>query len=249
MASPSARSPGEFGHSRNTIRHVLKHAEPNPHRFDQGSPRPAAGAGPGDHRPDPRRRRGRPAQAAAHRRPGLPSPPRRARLPRRLCPGATLCAQAPPPRIRRPSSPWATSRASASRPTSATSTSTSPTAAARPLPRHRLGLLQRPLRAGAALRAHRGHPRRAWSRPSSSSAAVPKEVWWDNPKTVATLILQGRERQLHPRYAALASHYVFDPLLLHARPRQREARRRGDRQGRADAGSPPRCLASPISMN
>ncbi len=42
-------------------------------------------------------------------------------------------------------------------------------------------------------------------------ARVPKEVWWDNPKTVATLILQGRERRLHPRYAALASHYVFDP--------------------------------------
>lgn len=41
--------------------------------------------------------------------------------------------------------------------------------------------------------------------------AVPTEVWWDNPKTVATLILKGRERQLHPRYAALASHYVFDP--------------------------------------
>jgi transposase len=41
--------------------------------------------------------------------------------------------------------------------------------------------------------------------------AVPKEVWWDNPRTVATLILQGRDRQLHPRYAALASHYVFDP--------------------------------------
>jgi transposase len=40
---------------------------------------------------------------------------------------------------------------------------------------------------------------------------VPKEVWWDNPKTVATLILVGRQRQLHPRYAALASHYVFDP--------------------------------------
>jgi transposase len=44
-------------------------------------------------------------------------------------------------------------------------------------------------------------------------AAVPKEVWWDNPKTVATLILQGRDRQLHPRYAALASHYVFEPLF------------------------------------
>ena len=40
---------------------------------------------------------------------------------------------------------------------------------------------------------------------------VPKEVWWDNPKTVATLILPGRQRQIHPRYAALASHYVFDP--------------------------------------
>jgi transposase len=42
-------------------------------------------------------------------------------------------------------------------------------------------------------------------------ACVPREVWWDNPKTVATLILQGRERRLHPRYAALAAHYAFDP--------------------------------------
>lgn len=40
---------------------------------------------------------------------------------------------------------------------------------------------------------------------------VPKEVWWDNPKTVATLILIGRQRQLQPRYAALASHYAFTP--------------------------------------
>jgi transposase len=42
-------------------------------------------------------------------------------------------------------------------------------------------------------------------------AAVPREVWWDNPKTVATLILRGRQRHLHPRYAALARHYTFDP--------------------------------------
>jgi transposase len=42
---------------------------------------------------------------------------------------------------------------------------------------------------------------------------VPKEVWWDNPKTVATLILLGRERQCQPRYAAMASHYVFAPLF------------------------------------
>jgi transposase len=41
--------------------------------------------------------------------------------------------------------------------------------------------------------------------------AVPREVWWDNPRTVATLILLGRERRCHPRYAALASHYVFEP--------------------------------------
>jgi transposase len=40
---------------------------------------------------------------------------------------------------------------------------------------------------------------------------APKEVWWDNPKTVATTILLGRQRQLHPRYAALASHFAFDP--------------------------------------
>ena len=43
--------------------------------------------------------------------------------------------------------------------------------------------------------------------------AVPKEVWWDNPRTVATLILVGRERQCQPRYAAMASHYVFSPLF------------------------------------
>jgi len=41
--------------------------------------------------------------------------------------------------------------------------------------------------------------------------ASPREVWWDNPRTVATLILRGRQRILHPRYAALASHYTFDP--------------------------------------
>jgi transposase len=40
---------------------------------------------------------------------------------------------------------------------------------------------------------------------------VPRELWWDNPKTVALHILKGRERVLHPRFAALASHYVFTP--------------------------------------
>ncbi len=41
--------------------------------------------------------------------------------------------------------------------------------------------------------------------------AVPKQVWWDNPKTVATSILQGRHREIHPHYKALANHYIFDP--------------------------------------
>ncbi|MBP7052151.1 MAG: IS21 family transposase [Phycisphaerae bacterium] len=40
---------------------------------------------------------------------------------------------------------------------------------------------------------------------------VPWEVWWDNPTTVATAVLEGRRRKVQPRYAALASHYCFDP--------------------------------------
>jgi transposase len=41
---------------------------------------------------------------------------------------------------------------------------------------------------------------------------VAREVWWDNPKTVVEQIYAGRERRLHERYAALASHYTFEPL-------------------------------------
>jgi transposase len=42
---------------------------------------------------------------------------------------------------------------------------------------------------------------------------VPHEVWWDNPKTVVHKIFQGRDRRPNQRYAALASHYAFDPLF------------------------------------
>lgn len=42
---------------------------------------------------------------------------------------------------------------------------------------------------------------------------VPRELWWDNPTTVVTAILTGRQRTLHPRYQALASHYNFNPLF------------------------------------
>lgn len=43
--------------------------------------------------------------------------------------------------------------------------------------------------------------------------AVPQELWWDNPKTVATTILAGRQRELNQRWQALASHYNFEPLF------------------------------------
>jgi len=42
---------------------------------------------------------------------------------------------------------------------------------------------------------------------------VAREIWWDNPKTVATAILVGRGRTLHRRYLAFASHYNFEPLF------------------------------------
>jgi transposase len=42
---------------------------------------------------------------------------------------------------------------------------------------------------------------------------VPREVWWDNPTTVVRLIAKGRDRHVHERYAALASHYTFEPLF------------------------------------
>ena len=42
---------------------------------------------------------------------------------------------------------------------------------------------------------------------------VPREVWWDNPKTVAEELLTGRDRKMNPRYAAFASHYAFEPLF------------------------------------
>jgi len=42
---------------------------------------------------------------------------------------------------------------------------------------------------------------------------VPHEVWWDNPTTVVAKIFPGRERRPNGYYAALASHYTFEPLF------------------------------------
>lgn len=42
---------------------------------------------------------------------------------------------------------------------------------------------------------------------------VPKELWWDNPKTVVKEILKGRNRVVNAKYMSLASHYNFEPLF------------------------------------
>jgi transposase len=42
---------------------------------------------------------------------------------------------------------------------------------------------------------------------------VPREVWWDNPRTVVRLIFKGRERAPNEYYQALASHYTFEALF------------------------------------
>jgi hypothetical protein len=40
---------------------------------------------------------------------------------------------------------------------------------------------------------------------------VPRALWWDNPTPVAVPLFRGRDRTLHPRYAALACHSTFAP--------------------------------------
>jgi transposase len=56
---------------------------------------------------------------------------------------------------------------------------------------------------------------------------VPRQAWWDNPKTVAPQLLMGRSRQIHQRYQALASHYRFEPLFCLARRPQEKPRVEG----------------------
>ena len=230
----------QFGHTRKTVRHVLNHAEPPaPTNRDRKAPRLLGPVEPiidriladDEEAPD---------QAAAHRRPDPSSPPRGARLSRRLCPGPTLRPQAPPAASRdlhppRPSA-GATPRGRL-RPHPRRFPRRSQ---ARPVPRRRLGLLECsrsswPCRSSGPRPSSKG-----WSPPSSSSAAVPKEVWWDNPRTVATLILKGRERQVHPRLRGAGKPSRLRAQVLHAGPRQREARRREHRQSRPEAGRFPK---------
>jgi transposase len=53
---------------------------------------------------------------------------------------------------------------------------------------------------------------------------VPRELWWDNPKTVAAHLLAGRARRLNERYQALVSHYAFEALFCRVRRPQEKPR-------------------------
>ncbi len=83
----------------------------------------------------------------------------------------------------------------------------------------------------------------------ASFGCVPHELWWDNPATVAVHLFRGRERTLHPRYAALARHYTLAPtpcLPAKGREEPRVGHRADDLQRRwaapvpraADRGEP-----------
>ena len=52
-------------------------------------------------------------------------------------------------------------------------------------------------------------------------------MWWDNPKTVVPFLFKGRQRVLNERYAALASHYRFEPLFCRVRQPQEKPRVEG----------------------
>ena len=57
--------------------------------------------------------------------------------------------------------------------------------------------------------------------------AVPKEIWWDNPKTVAGKIFRGRKREASADWQKLASHYVFDPKFCLVRKANEKPRAEG----------------------
>ena len=200
----------EFKHSRNTIRKILKQSEPKLVPSTRNRPAPILGPFQpiidqillDDETAPPKQRH----TASSF----VSSPSQRTWLPRRLCPGATLPAQAPTPASRNLHPPVH-------------------------LPGHRLeadfGHIHVEFPDGRRLVpflvttwAYSNAPfvmafpfERTEAILEGMVAAfeffggVPKQVWWDNPRTVATLILQRRQRQLQPRYAVLASHYLFDP--------------------------------------
>ena len=41
---------------------------------------------------------------------------------------------------------------------------------------------------------------------------VPERMVYDNPKTIVQTVLVGKAREFHPRFLALANHYLFEPV-------------------------------------
>ncbi len=225
----------QFGHSRKTVRHALQHADPHPEPLDQEPCGPQAGAVSGGHRPDP-------ASTTKPPRPSSGTPPLRSSgdsatstatrggyaqvqrylrkhrrrheetfIPLGHLPGQRLEADFGHIHVDFPDG-----RRLVPFLVTAWAYSNAPFVLALPFERTE-AILEGMVAAFEFF------------------GAVPKEVWWDNPKTVATLILLGRERQCHPQLRGTGQPLRLRPALLHAGPRQREARRRRDRQGRAEA--------------
>ena len=206
MACPSASS-RTFHHTRRKIRQVLAEAEPHP--YTRTRERPAPVLGPygaiidqilADDEHAPPKQRHTAMQVFRRLRDEHGYPGCYGQVHRRSSGDTGL-------NIKKPSSLWGISPANGSKPISVTSMSTSPRAEPGSLPGHHLGLLQCPLR-----------PVLPFDRTEAILAGmvaafeffgcVAREVWWDNPKTVVTLILQGRDRQLHratPRWPATTS--------------------------------------------
>lgn len=56
---------------------------------------------------------------------------------------------------------------------------------------------------------------------------VPRELWWDNATGLVSELFVGRQRRIHERYQALASHYNFEPQFCLARRPQEKPRVEG----------------------
>ena len=190
MASPSGQIAREFDHSRITIRKALKHPEPRCQRLGIAPHRnsvPFTGSST------------RSFWTMKPRRPSSDIPRRRCSV---GCATNTATAAATPrcnamcsstaATNERPSFRWGTCRANASKPISVTSLSIFPEGR-RLVPflvttwaySNYPFVLALPFERTEAILE-------GMVRAFEFFGCIPKEVWWDNPKTVATLILQGR---------------------------------------------------------
>ena len=117
------------------------------------------------------------------------------------------------------------------------------------VPGHGLGLLERPVRPGATLRAQK-RSSKAWSRPSSSSGPYPGKSGGTTAPDRRHADPDGARRQLQPRCRGVREDlfYVFEPRFACQPARRQEARHRGPVKA-VRSGSPPRCHASPTSTS